>query len=120
RDVTRNKRRDVTVTPREEKRREDINSLSGALAAVPDDWQPSPETIAYAGIHSLPHSDLVVQKFKDHFRETGKLTADPDASYRKWLANERKPGGSGNGTTRKSRFEASGERLDEFERAALA
>lgn len=66
------------------------NSLS--RGPIPKDWQPSEETIAYAQIQRLPHSELVVQKFKDHYASESKLTADPDAAYRKWLTNER-PGG---------------------------
>lgn len=101
--------------PREEKRR--INSLSGQ-APIPPDWQPDDATIAYAQIHNLPHSDLVVQKFKDHFADKGLFTADPNAAYRKWLANERKPGGT-HGANRKSRFESDSEAIDGYIESAL-
>ncbi len=98
----------------EEKRRD--LSLS-TRAPIPDDWQPSAETIAFAAIQSLPHSDLTLQKFKDHYAAEGKLTADPDASYRKWLANERRPGGT-HAARGKTRFESDSQALDDYERQA--
>lgn len=112
---------DATTTPLEHAQAEGKGREQGKALSlrqpIPADWTPSDETLAFAAIHSLPHSDITVQKFKDHYAAEGKLTADPDASYRKWLANERRPGGT-HAARGKTRFESDSQALDDYERQA--
>lgn len=83
--------------------------ISLSRGPLPKDWEPDEETIRFAQMHRLPHSSLTVQKFKDHFASEDKLTADPNAAYRKWLTYER-PGGN-RGTNQQSGKQSTVERV---------
>lgn len=70
---------------------------------MPDDWQPTEDTrqkIARSRPDLVPILDEVAEKFRLYAQSTagyGGLSRDWQASFRKWIANERphKPGSTG-------------------------
>lgn len=89
---------------------------AGLKELVPDDFQPTSQTIDYAAIHSLPDPMSVdtIEEFKLHYKAHPKLAEDWQAMYLKWLRNKRvfDAGGRGLGGRSKSKFEKAMEELD--------
>jgi hypothetical protein len=55
------------------------------------EWQPSAETAAWASEHAGKVDDplgRVAEKFRNYYLARGRSFIDPDAAFRKWLADE--------------------------------
>ncbi len=81
------------------------------------DWQPSPETVAWASEHAAavvdPTGPAVVEKFRNYWLARGRQFHDIDAAFRKWLCDEHQYT-IGKGQTRRDKI------LDRATRAAQA
>jgi hypothetical protein len=59
------------------------------MSPIPDDFSVTKQHADYARIHGLPDPHDCVLQFVAHHQAKGTLSADWDAEFRKWLANER-------------------------------
>lgn len=80
--------RDVTVTEREEKRREDIDKPSKARKsqAIPQDFTPNENGLSKAQAAGL-NVERELSRFKDHHAAKGTKMLDWQAAWRTWIGN---------------------------------
>lgn len=89
--------RDITVTPREEKRREDIDKPRKAAtrrASLPDDFAPNETGVRLANDAGL-NIARELAGFRDHHISKGSVMADWQAAWRTWVGNAVRFGRSG-------------------------